>query len=165
MKTKLNQLDKNLRIFIASYLIVLGIGVTTGLIYIYLTTSMTPSGTVEQYIGNNDEWEPKLAKEFIDLVSQAHTHIITFSFIFLSTGLIFMRNSIIKGPFKLFLIIEPFLSIIVTFGGFFILRYITSSFVYVIIISSTLMYTCFYIMIFVSIYDLTVKTKEKLWPN
>ena len=65
MKTKLNQLDKNLRIFIASYLIVLGIGVTTGLIYIYLTTSMTPSGTVEQYIGNDDDWEPKLAKSLL----------------------------------------------------------------------------------------------------
>ena len=160
MKTKLNQLDKNLRIFIASYLIVLGIGVTTGLIYIYLTTSMTPSGTVEQYIGNNDEWEPKLAKEFIDLISQAHTHIITFSFIFLSMGLIFIKNSIIKGTLKLFLMIEPFFSIIITFGGFFILRYVTSGFVYVIIISSTLMYLCFYIMMFISLYDLLIKNES-----
>ncbi len=160
MKTKLNQLDKNLRIFIASYLIVLGIGVTTGLIYIYLTTSMTPSGTVEQYIGNDDDWEPKLAKEFIDLISQAHTHIITFSFIFLSMGLIFIKNSIIKGTLKLFLIIEPFFSIIITFGGFFILRYVTSGFVYVIIISSTLMYLCFYIMMFISLYDLLIKNES-----
>ena len=160
MKTKLNQLDKNLRIFIASYLIVLGIGVTTGLIYIYLTTSMTPSGTVEQYIGNDDDWEPKLAKEFIDLISQAHTHIITFSFIFLSMGLIFIKNSIIKGTLKLFLIIEPFFSIIITFGGFFILRYVSSGFVYVIIISSTLMYLCFYIMMFISLYDLLIKNES-----
>ena len=160
MKPTLNQLNKNLRIFIASYLIVLGIGVTTGLIYIYLTTSMTPSGTVEQYIGNDDDWEPKLAKEFIDLISQAHTHIITFSFIFLSMGLIFIKNSIIKGTLKLFLIIEPFFSIIITFGGFFILRYVTSGFVYVIIISSTLMYICFYIMMFISLYDLLIKNES-----
>ena len=64
---------------------VLGIGVTTGLIYVSLTTSMTPSGAVEQYLGNDDDWEPKQTKEFIDLISHAHNHIITFSFIFLST--------------------------------------------------------------------------------
>jgi len=157
MKTNLNQLSGTLKILLISYLIVLGIGVTTGLIYIYLTTSMSPSGTVEQYIGNNDDWEPKQAKEFIDLISQAHTHIITFSFIFLSMGLIFMRNSIIKGTLKLFLIIEPFFSIIFTFGGFFILRYVSTSFSYVIMISSTLMYLCFYIMTFISLYDLLIK--------
>ena len=160
MKTKLNHLNKNIKILIASYLIVLGLGVTTGLIYVSLTTSMTPSGTVEQYIGNDDDWEPKQAKEFIDLISHAHSHIITFSFIFLSVGLIFIRNSIIKGFFKLFLMIEPFFSIIITFGGFFILRYVTSDFVYVIIISSTLMYLCFYIMMFISLYDLLIKNES-----
>ena len=159
MKTKLNQLDRNLKLLITSYLIVLGIGVTTGLIYIGITTSMTPVGTIEQYIGNDDEWEPKQPKEFLDLVSQAHQHIIMFSFIFISTGFIFNRNSIIKGSFKLFLIIEPFISIIVTFGGFFILRYLTPNFVYIIIISSTLMYLCFYIMMIISLYDLIIKNK------
>ena len=101
----------------------------TGIIYVAATTSMSPSGTIERYIGNDDDWEPKQAKEFVDLISQAHQHIVMFSFIFLSIGLIFSRNSIIKGPLKLFLIIEPFISIIVTFGGFFILRYLMPNFV------------------------------------
>ena len=79
MQIKLNQLNKKIKLLLSSYLIVLGIGVTTGLVYIYLTTSMTPSGTVEQYIGTEDEWEPKHPKEFIDLISHAHTHIITFA--------------------------------------------------------------------------------------
>ena len=70
-----------------------------------------------------------------------------------------MNNSIIRGRLKLFLIIEPFISIILTFGGFFILRYFAPGFVYVIIISSTLMYVCFYIMMAVSLYDLTIKNK------
>ena len=56
MQIKLNQLNKKIKLLLSSYLIVLGIGVTTGLVYIYLTTSMTPSGTVEQYIGTEDEW-------------------------------------------------------------------------------------------------------------
>ena len=160
MKNKLNQLNKNLKFLLASYLLVLGIGVTTGIIYVGITTSMTLEGTIEQYTGNDDDWEPKQTKEFVDLISHAHQHIITFSFIFLSIGLIFIRNSIIKNPLKLFLIIEPFFSIIITFGGFFILRYLTPNFVYIIIISSTLMYACFYIMMFISLYDLLIKNES-----
>ena len=159
MENKLNQLSKGLKFLTLAYLIVLGVGVTTGLIYIAATTSMTPSGTIEQYMGNDDEWEPKQPKEFIDLVSQAHQHIVMFSFIFLSIGFIFNKNSIIKGRLKLFLMTEPFISIVVTFGGFFILRYLTPKFVYAIILSSTLMYVCFYIMMITSIYDLIKKNK------
>tara|TARA_B100001540_G_scaffold295870_1_gene297072 strand:+ start:134 stop:700 length:567 start_codon:yes stop_codon:yes gene_type:complete len=187
MKTKLNLLDKNLRLLLSAYTIVLGIGVLTGLVYVYLTTSMTPDGTVEQYKGtppeqSEEEFEgsvdidedfdfeedfeeefekDKIAKSFLDLISHVHQHIIIFSFIFLSMGLIFINNSIIRGRLKLFLIIEPFISIILTFGGFFILRYLTPSFVYVIIISSMLMYICFYIMMFVSLYDLLIKNESK----
>ena len=160
MENKLNQLSKNLKFLAIAYLLVLGIGVTMGLIYVAVTTSMTPSGAIEQYIGNDDDWDPKHPKEFIDLVSQTHQHIVMFSFIFLSVGFIFNRNSIIKGPLKLFLIIEPFISIIITFGGFFVLRYLTPNFVYVIIVSSTLMYACFYIMMFISIYDLLLKNES-----
>ena len=157
METKLYQINSNLKLLIISYLIVLGVGVSTGLTYIYLTTTMTPSGTIEQYLGNNDDWEPKLPKEFIDLISHAHTHISKFSIIFLSIGFIFLFNSIINGITKIFLIIEPFFSILITFGGFFILRYISSDFAYIIIISSILMYTCFYIMLFTSLYELIFK--------
>lgn len=160
MENKLNQLSRNLKFLTVAYLIVLGIGVTTGLIYVAATTSMTPSGAIERYIGNDDDWEPKQPKEFIDLVSQAHQHIVMFSFIFLSIGFIFNRNSIIKGPMKLFLMIEPFISIIVTFGGFFILRYLAPNFVYIIIVSSSLMYICFYIMLYVSLYDLFKKNES-----
>ena len=187
MKTKLNLLDKNLRILLAAYVIVLGIGVLTGLVYVYLTTSMTPIGTLEQYRGTpteksvdqfegtidiDDDFnfeddfeqefeEDKIAKSFLDLISHVHQHIIIFSFIFLSMGLIFMNNSIIKGRLKLFLIIEPFISIIITFGGFFILRFLSPNFVYIIIISSSLMYICFYIMMFTSLYDLLIKNESE----
>ena len=83
---------------------------------------MTTSGMVEQYLGNNNDWNPKLPKTFSDLVSHTHDHIITFAMIFFSIGIIFYFNSTIKGFWKLFLMLEPFLSIIITFGGFFFLK-------------------------------------------
>tara|TARA_Y100001960_G_C14689193_1_gene835470 strand:+ start:1063 stop:1539 length:477 start_codon:yes stop_codon:yes gene_type:complete len=152
--TNLNELNQNFKTLIVSYLIVLGIGMTFGLGYVYLTSEMNPTGMVEQYLGNNDEWEPKLPKTTLDLVSHAHDHMTMFSIIFLSIGFIFNQNSFIKGSWKKILMIEPFLSIIITFMGFFILRYITNTFAYIIMLSSGLMYVCFYIMLFVCLYEL-----------
>ena len=116
---------------------------------------------VEQYVGNNDEWEPKLPKTLQDLVSHTHEHITMFSIIFLSLGLIFLNNSTIKGFWKRFLMLEPFISIIITFGGFFMIRYVTTTFSYIIMISSLLMYICFYVMLIISLYELIFLNKNK----
>ena len=154
LDSKLPELEKNTKSIILSYLIVLGIGMTFGLSYVYLTSEMQPSGMVERYLGNNDEWEPKLAKTLMDLVSHAHDHITMFSIVFLSLSLIFNQTSTINGSWKRFLIIEPFFSILITFTGFFALRYISSNFAYIIMLSSGLMYIAFYVMLFVCLYEL-----------
>ena len=154
IQSKLKNLDSNSRTLILSYLIVIGVGMSFGLLYVYLTSEMNPTGMVEQYKGNNDDWDPKLPKTITDLVSQAHDHITMFSIIFLTIGFIFNQNSIVTGIWKKFLIVEPFFSILITFIGFFVLRYITDTFAYIIMLSSGLMYICFYLMLFISIYEI-----------
>lgn len=156
----INSLDTNLKKLLTYYLFTIGIGFSLGVLYVYLNSEFSNTGMVAQYVGNNDEWEPKLPKTLKDLVSHTHEHITMFSIIFLSLGLIFSYNSIIRGFWKSFLILEPFISIIITFGGFFIIRYITTTFSYFIIISSFLMYICFYIMLFVCLYELIFLQKE-----
>ena len=156
----INSLDTNLKKLLTYYLFTIGIGFSLGVLYVYLNSEFSNTGMIEQYIGNNDEWEPKLPKTLKDLISHTHEHITMFSIIFLSIGVIFSYNSVIKGFWKSFLILEPFISIIITFGVFFIIRYITTAFSYVIIISSFLMYICFYIMLFVCLYELIFLQKE-----
>ena len=39
---------------------------------------------IEQYLGNDDDWNPKLPKTLLDLVSHTHEHITMFSIIFVS---------------------------------------------------------------------------------
>tara|TARA_Y100000996_G_scaffold249503_1_gene196221 strand:- start:294 stop:797 length:504 start_codon:yes stop_codon:yes gene_type:complete len=154
LNSKLPQLEKNLKHIILSYLIVLGIGMSVGLLYVSLTSEMNPSGMIERYLGNDDPWEPKLEKSLIDLVSHVHDHITMFSIVFLSISIIFNQTSTISGFWKKFLMLEPFFSIVVTFLGFFILRYITPDFAYIIMLSSGVMYIAFYVMLFISIYEL-----------
>ena len=157
----LQTLDKNLKKILIYYLITLGVGFSLGVLYVYLNSEFSSSGMIEQYLGNNDDWDPKLPKTLQDLVSHTHEHITMFSIIFLSLGIIFLYNSTIKGFWKRFLMIEPFLSIIITFGGFFIIRYISINFSYIIMISSILMYLCFYIMLIISLYELIFLNKNK----
>ena len=157
----LQTLDKNLKKILIYYLITLGVGFSLGVLYVYLNSEFSASGMIEQYLGNNDEWEPKLPKTLQDLVSHTHEHITMFSIIFLSLGLIFLYNNTIKGFWKRFLMLEPFVSIIITFGGFFMIRYVTTSFSYIIMISSLLMYICFYVMLIISLYELIFLNKNK----
>ena len=156
----LQTLDSSLKKLLIYYLITLGIGFSLGVLYVYLNSEFSSSGMIEQYVGNNDEWEPKLPKTLQDLVSHTHEHITMFAIIFLSLALIFAYNNTIKGFWKRFLMLEPFVSIIITFGGFFVIRYITTNFSYIIMISSSIMYICFYIMLFVCLYELILLNKK-----
>ena len=156
----LKTIDKNLKKLLIYYLVTLGIGFSLGVLYVYLNSEFSSSGMIEQYVGNNDDWAPKLPKTLQDLVSHTHEHITMFAIIFLSLGLIFLYNNTIKGFWKRFLMLEPFLSIIITFGGFFVIRYMATSFSYIIVISSLIMYICFYIMLFVCLYELIVLNKK-----
>ena len=167
MKNNLYQLNKSLKTLYTVFLIVLSIGVGLGIIYIYLTTSMTPEGTEIRYAGdeqtsdfdNNIDVQENFPKSFTDLVSHAHSHVIQFSLIFFLTALLFEKNSIIKGKWKRFCMIEGFISILFTFGGFFLIRFIDRSFSYLVIFSSTIMYLTFYFMVFICLYELIFKKK------
>ena len=152
MKISLNKLDKTLRSFLTMYLIILTIGVSLGLYFVSHTTQMTPEGAVERFRGSagntNDEFEipesyPKPAGE---MLTTTHNHVIGFSFIFFTTGLIFYFNTVIKGFWKKFFLTEPFVSILITFGSLWLMRYVHPSFIYLTIVSSLIMYLSFYVM-------------------
>lgn len=176
MNKKLYELDNTKKILLACFLIVLSIGVGLGILYVYLTTSMTVEGTEVRYAGDllgdnyNDEVDilENYPKSFTELVSHSHNHIVQFTFIFFLTALIFERNSIISGYLKRFLMIEGFGSIILTFGGFFLIRFLSRNFSYLVMSSSFLMYLTFYTMVSICLYEIFFKKskwKEFRWQN
>lgn len=165
MNIKLNNLDKALKNFLTAYLIVLTIGVSVGLVFVNKTTNLTPKGAVERFRGSekaeDEDFEIKenYAKSVEEMLMTTHNHIIGFSFIFFTSGLIFYFNSTLRGFWKTFLLTEPFVSIILSFGSIWGMRFIDKGFVYVTVISAILMYISFFIMSAVSIYDLQFKRK------
>ncbi|MAZ68600.1 MAG: hypothetical protein CMG49_04440 [Candidatus Marinimicrobia bacterium] len=170
LNTKLKNLDKDIKYILISFLITMGFGIFTGLAYLYYTTESSSKGIIDNYVGTEDisyeDWDenldkPMKTKKYLhDMLELTHTHVTSFAFISFLLGIIFYFNSIIIGKLKIFLIIEPFVSTLITFSSLWIMRYFNQSFVYLVILSSTLLYLCWIIMLFVSLYELIFSKKS-----
>ena len=169
MKNKLHlkDLDCNAKYFLSAFLITMAIGITIGLAYVYITTNMSSEGTVEQFNGsqvkNSTEIPEKFPKPLENMVLTTHDHILSFAMISLLVGGIFYFTSIVTGKLKTILLIEPFISSVLMFISMWIMKYLNSSFVLLMMLSGIATYLCWYIMIGVSLYELLMK-KNKLFP-
>ena len=156
----LKDLNNDAKYFLAGFLITMAIGIAIGLSYVYLTTEMTPIGITDQFKGSEvlaNEIPEKFPKPLENMVLTTHNHLLSFSMITLLIGIIFYFNSIIGGKSKLILLLEPFASSLLMFASLWIMKFLYSGFVYLMIISAICTYLCWYIMIFVSVYELLCK--------
>ena len=156
----LKDLEQSMKYFLIMFLITISAGIFTGLCYIYYTSNIAADSIAERYAGTVvDEYEipENFPKSLENMIQTTHEHVNSFAIISLLIGMIFYFNSIINGKLKLFFMIEPFFSTIITFLSLWLIRYSNISFTYLVIISSGLMYLCWYIMILVSIYELIYK--------
>lgn len=163
MNITLKSLSSSLKKFIAVYIIVISIGVGTGLTFLNHTTSFSPKGTITRFNGDNKnidsdfEVQENYPKPISEMLITTHNHILGLAFIFFSIGLIFYFNSIIIGKWKLFIMIEPLVSIIISFGSIWLMRFVDEHFVYLAVVSASIMYLSFYFMAIISLYELIFK--------
>lgn len=114
---------KHIKQFLLFFVLALSFGYFSGFKFIMKTTDLTPSGLEENYIGNEENEEAgimKFKKAEGELITTIHTHILSFSLIFFALGSILLTVPM-SLSFKKVLLIEPFISIIVTFGGVWLL--------------------------------------------
>ena len=158
---RLFELPEKVRYFLSAFLMVMTIGVTVGLVYVNQTTGLSGKGTTEHYAGSalEDDMDipEKYPKEIEGMLLTTHTHLISFSFIFFFLGALFYMNSILTGGWKTFIMIEPFVSVLGTFGSIWGIRYLSPSFSMATMVFGILTYLTFYLMVSVCIYDLLLK--------
>jgi len=163
MKNKLylKDLDCDAKYFLSAFLITMAIGIAIGLVYVYTTTNMSSTGIVEQFNGSNmeniNEIPEKFPKPLENMILTTHDHILTFAMISLLIGVVFYFSSIITGKLKTILLIEPFVSSVLMFASMWIMKYLNSSFSFLVIICAIATYLCWYIMIGTSLYELLKK--------
>jgi len=119
----LHNFPKIAKLFIIFFLLTLSFGYVTGFIFLQKKTDFNVKGISENYLGNeeNEEAEEIIFKSSKKaLLTTIHTHAISFSLIFFAIGIILLKTNI-SPSIKKFLLIEPFISIIVTFGGIWLM--------------------------------------------
>lgn len=135
------KLPKEIKLLITAFVITLNIGFFTGLNFVNETSSFQSRGIETNYLGNeNDEGaeEMKFKKSKKEILALIHNHILSMSIIFFLLGGLLSLTSINK-KLKHFLMIEPFVSIVLTFGGIYLLWSEIIWFKYVIMLSGIAM--------------------------
>ena len=138
----IRNLNKPLKRFLFSFILCLTVGYFTGLSFVSQTESTTPQGIIENYNGNEESAEEietlKFKKGEREMLTIIHTHILSLSFVFVLLGILVWGT---QAPvwLKTFLSIEPFVSVLTTFGGIYALWKGLSFFSYIVMLSGILM--------------------------
>ncbi len=152
---------KHIKMFIAAFVIVLSIGYITGLMFVNETDATHPNGIEENYLGNENDEEAevmKFQKSDREMLTTLHSHILSMSFIFFFLGSLVAITSLPR-KIKSFLMIEPFFSIILTFGGIYLLWQGVLWMKYVVMLSGILMTIVFLVASFSVLFQLLKKEK------
>lgn len=150
------RLPKPVKFFLVAFLVALSVGYFTGINFVRVTESSTPKGVVENYNGNEDVPEAttmKFKKGKREMLTIIHTHILSISFIFFLLGILVWGTDQ-SIWLKSFLTIEPFISVLTTFGGIYMLWLGYSLFSYVVIFSGILMTLSYILGVLVVMKDL-----------
>lgn len=156
----LTTFPKEIKLFIGAFVIILSIGFFTGLLFVNQTSTTSPNGVEENYLGNEEDENAevmKFKKSEREMLTIVHTHILSMSFIFFLLGSLVWMTKLPK-KLKLFLTVEPFISVILTFGGIYFLWSGVLWMKYVVIFSGILMTATFTVSAFLVLYQLTLKT-------
>jgi uncharacterized membrane protein SirB2 len=143
------RLPKEVKLLIGAFLVVLSVGYFTGLTFVNDTTENHPQGIQENYLGNEEDLEAevmKFKKPEREMLTIIHTHILSMSVIFfLLGGLVSITKS--NKNLKKALMIEPLLSVLLTFGGIYLMWTGLYWMRYVVVVSGILMTTSFVISV------------------
>lgn len=159
----IHKFPREIKTVILAFLIVLSIGFYGGLSFVNKTTTINSTGIETHYLGNEEDENAeimKFKKNENEILTVIHNHILSMSIIFFLLSLILATTSINK-KLKYFLMVEPFISIILTFGGIYILWSGVIWFKYIVMFSGILLTLSFVFATFAIIYQLLFFEKVK----
>ncbi len=156
---KIHHLPKTAKLLVGFFILTLSFGYFVGLRFVNENTNSTVNGIEEHYLGNEADEEAeimKFKKAEKEIITTVHNHVTSMSLIFLALGGILLLTSIPEGLKKI-LIIEPFISIILTFGGIWLLWSGVLWFKYVVIFSGIMLTLTFTTSVVLILFQLFKK--------
>jgi hypothetical protein len=150
---------KELKLLVGTFIVVLSIGFYSGLSFVGETSSFSSKGIQENYLGNEDNEdakEMKFKKTDRHMLSVIHSHILSMSIIFFLVAVLVFHVEFNLG-LKKFLMIEPLLSVVATFGGIYFLWKGILWMKYIVMLSGFLMTLSYSLAIVLILWGLTKK--------
>ena len=163
-KFRLRQLPNELKILVGMFVLVLSVGFFTGINFVHFTTDGSAQGIEENYLGNEDDLEAeamKFKKTESQMLNITHTHILSMSVIFFILSVLVYFTSV-TSFLKKFLMFEALLSVLLTFGGIYLLWLDILWMKYIVMISGSLMIFTFVLSVLFIAKELI---KEKTSDN
>ncbi|MBM2841909.1 MAG: hypothetical protein HW412_2437 [Bacteroidetes bacterium] len=157
MNFRLRDADRSLKLFITTFLIVLTIGYMIGLAFVDHMTSLNSTGIQQQFLGNEgleDQQEFKYAKSANEMFIFMHNHILSLALVFFAVGGILYFTSVLSEKVKVFLLLEPLVAVVTTFAGIALVRYVSPSFSWLVLISGISLFACYVLMVLVIFKEL-----------
>ena len=158
----ISQFPKEVKGLVFAFLICLSIGFYAGIRFVNDTSNSNPQGIEERYLGNESDEAAtvmKFKKSRGEVMTMVHNHILSLAVIFFLLGGLVATTSI-KKKLKSFLMLEPFVSILCTFGGIYFMWSGILWMKYVIMVSGILMTIAFTLSIFFILKELISSNKK-----
>lgn len=160
----LRSLPVSIRLLLTAFLLAAAFGFTQGLLFVKHTTRMSTDGIAERYRGTEamgidpdklpDDREIQYEKSEAEILNITHAHIITLSLLFLVVGGIFALSSGLPSWLRGFVLVEPFVSIVLTFGGMWLVRFQHPSWSLLMAVSGIAMTFSFFLMTGWTVWDM-----------
>ena len=144
MTFRLRDADPTTRLFLTAFIAVLTAGYAVGLLFVDHTTSIRPEGIAEQFLGSPPEAaEIRYEKSPNEMFVFLHNHLVGFSLIFFALGAVFLFSSTVSPGVKRFLLVEPMVAIVTTFGGIVLVRFVSPHFSWLVLLSGISLVGCY----------------------
>ena len=143
---------------VIAFLLTMSIGVTLGIGMVWMSTTATADGIVKHYRGDDPaeiEFIPeKYPMPVKELLNTTHNHVLSFTMIFGALGVLLQFTSRLSARWKAFFSVEPFVSIVTTFGSMWGIRFVHDGFVWLMFLSSFCLYMSFYAIMLLIVREL-----------
>lgn len=135
------------------------VGYTTALAFVYHTTGMHPGGVADRYRGvdpaaQGADAPMQFPKPMEEMLRITHTHLLSMLVIFLISGITLLCCARVTERWKRFLVAEPFVAILVSFGALWGTRFGDPRFAWLLMLSSGVMALTFYLQSFLVLREL-----------
>ncbi|HEV8264547.1 MAG TPA: hypothetical protein VGQ06_06325 [Gemmatimonadales bacterium] len=148
------------------------VGYTTSLVFVWHTTRLVPAGVASRYRGSEgggidvaaDTAQAAVAMQFPkslgEMLTITHTHLLSMAVIFAISGAALALCTQPSDRWKRFLIVEPFVALLVSFSAMWLMRYVDGRFAWLLEASSAVLAVTFYAQSYLILRELAAIRRE-----